>query len=128
MKKILFILILLLSITGCNTKKEDIINPSVNSSEGVMKEQVISDFSLKPDYLIYEKGISTFALSISNPTEIDKNIKKITINYYLDNGTLVTSIIDNSTYKIEAQSSIYLTFESDLDLSTVTNIEYQISE
>jgi uncharacterized protein YcfL len=128
MKKIVCIFIMILFITGCNSKAENITNPLVNSSEGVINEQIVSNYSLKPISLIYENGVSTLSLSITNQMEIDRNINKIVINYYLENGTLVTSLTDNSSYIVESNSSIYLTFESDLDLTNVATIEYQISE
>jgi uncharacterized protein YcfL len=128
MKKIVCIFIMILFITGCNSKDENITNPLVNSSEGVINEQIVSNYSLKPISLIYENGVSTLSLSITNQMETDRNINKIVINYYLENGTLVTSLTDNSSYTVESNSSIYLTFESDLDLTNVATIEYQISE
>jgi uncharacterized protein YcfL len=128
MKKIVCIFIMILFITGCNSKDENITNPLVNSSEGVINEQIVSNYSLKPISLIYENGVSTLSLSITNQMDIDRNINKIVINYYLENGTLVTSLTDNSSYTVESNSSIYLTFESDLDLTNVATIEYQISE
>lgn len=126
MKKII-IIILLLFMVGCNKKEEINSSIKVNTNELVISEQRVSDFSIKPISLFYEGGISSFSISITNLKEIDTKISKIEVQFLLENGTILTTIVDDSTYEIKAGETIYLSLKSDLDLSEIYSVNYIIS-
>ena len=122
MKKILLVIVSFLFITGCS--KQIFNNPVVNNNELIVKEQVIDNLRFSDASLIYEKGISTFKVNITNngdkvsPNGLDVIFKN-------ENDTVITTL-DGTFGDIEKDSFIALTLTSDIDLSKAYKVEYKI--
>ena len=123
MKKVLLLIISLFLITGCS-KGEEHKNAQVNNNENIVKEQTIGNLKLSDVSLIYEKGVSTFKVTITN------NGEKFTPNSFIvsfknENDTVITEL-DGSFGEIEKDTFIALTLTSDIDLSKAYKVEYTI--
>lgn len=126
MKKILFVIISILILTGCN-KKEEVTNLiKVNQNENIIKEQVVSNLTLTDVSLYYEKGLSTFNAKIKNDTENDIAISDFNIVFKNENGTIIIKLKENDINIIEANSSKNISIVSDIDLSNAYSVEYEI--
>ena len=122
MKKVLFILTLLLVFTGCSSK-DNKTNSKVNNNELVLKEQVVNNLVFSDVSLVYEKGISTFKVKITNQgEEVSPNLE-IVFKGESDN---VIETLDGSFGSIDKDNFIALTLTSDVDLSNAYKVEYII--
>lgn len=122
MKKVLFVLTLLLVFTGCSSK-DNKTNSKVNNNELVLKEQVIDNLVFSDVSLVYEKGISTFKVKITNQgEEVSPNLE-IVFKGESDN---VIETLDGSFGSIDKDNFIALTLTSDVDLSNAYKVEYII--
>ncbi len=122
MKKILLVITLLLILTGCSINKEH-INSKVNNNELIVKEQTISNLKFSDVSLYYEKGISTFKVTITNLGEtVSPNLEVVFKN---ENDTVITTL-DGTFGEIDKNSFISLTLTSDVDLSKAYKVEYII--
>ena len=123
MKKVLLFIISLLFITGCSSK-DNHINAKVNNNELILKEQVIDSLKFSDISLMYEKGISTFKVTITNTGE---KISPESLNIiFKSKSDSVITILDGTFGEIDKDTSIDLTLTSDVDLSDAYKIEYEI--
>ena len=123
MKKVLLVITLLLVFTGCGTKTLN-KNSKVNNNELVIKEQVINNLKFSDVSLYYEKGISTFKVTITNLGE-KINPNSLNIVFKNENDTVITTL-DGTFGEIDKDNFIALTLTSDIDLSSAYKIEYEI--
>ena len=122
MKKVLFVLALLLVFTGCSSK-DNKTNSKVNNNELVLKEQVVNNLLFSDVSLVYEKGISTFKVKITNQGEKVSPNLEIVFKGESDN---VIETLDGSFGEIDKDNFIALTLTSDVDLSNAYKVEYII--
>ena len=122
MKKVLFVLTLLLVFTGCSSK-DNKTNSKVNNNELVLKEQVVNNLLFSDISLVYEKGISTFKVKITNQGEKVSPNLEIVFKGESDN---VIETLDGSFGEIDKDNFIALTLTSDVDLSNAYKVEYII--
>ncbi len=122
MKKVLFVLTLLLVFTGCSSK-DNKTNSKVNNNELVLKEQVVNNLLFSDVSLVYEKGISTFKVKITNQGEKVSPNLEIVFKGESDN---VIETLDGSFGEIDKDNFIALTLTSDVDLSNAYKVEYII--
>ncbi|MBP3766365.1 MAG: hypothetical protein J6G98_04215 [Bacilli bacterium] len=123
MKKVLLFIISLLFITGCSSK-DNHINAKVNNNELILKEQVIDSLKFSDISLMYEKGTSTFRVTITNTGE---KISPESLNIiFKSKSDSVITILDGTFGEIDKGTSIDLTLTSDVDLSDAYKIEYEI--
>lgn len=122
MKKVLLVITVLLIFTGCGSKTLN-KNSKVNNNELVIKEQVINNLKFSDVSLVYEKGISTFKVKITNQgEEVSPNLE-IVFKGESDN---VIETLDGSFGSIDKDNFIALTLTSDVDLSNAYKVEYII--
>lgn len=122
MKKVVLVIITLLLVTGCSLNKSH-NNSKVNNKEFVVQEQTIGNLKFSDVSLIYEKGISTFKVTITNLGDnISPNLNVIFKN---ENDTIITTL-DGTFGEIEKNSFIALTLTSDVDLSNAYKVEYEV--
>ena len=122
MKKILIVIITLLFMTGCKTN-EIFENPKVNNNELIVTEQTINNLKFSDVSLIYEKGLSTFKVTITNLGDtVSPNLEIVFKN---ENDTVITTL-DGSFGTIDKDSFIALTLTTDVDLSNAYKLEYVI--
>lgn len=120
MKKLLVIVLTLL-ITGCS-QTNIFKNAVVNNNEQVIKEQVIGNLKFSDTSLIYEKGISTFKVTILNMGD-NVNPESVSVVFKNENDTIITTL-DGTFGEIDKDSLINLTLTSDIDLSNAYKVEY----
>lgn len=120
MKKLLVIVLTLL-ITGCS-QTNIFKNAVVNNNEQVIKEQVIGNLKFSDTSLIYEKGISTFKVTILNMGD-KVNPESVSVVFKNENDTIITTL-DGTFGEIDKDSLINLTLTSDIDLSNAYKVEY----
>lgn len=123
MKKVLLVITVLLIFTGCGSKTLN-KNSKVNNNELVIKEQVINNLKFSDVSLVYEKGISTFKVTITNLGE-RINPNSLNIIFKNENDTVITTL-DGTFGEIDKDNFIALTLTSDIDLSNAYKIEYEI--
>lgn len=120
MKRLLVIVFILL-ITGCS-QTNIFKNAVVNNNEQVIKEQVIGNLKFSDTSLIYEKGISTFKVTILNMGD-KVNPESVSVVFKNENDTVITTL-DGTFGEIDKDSLINLTLTSDIDLSNAYKVEY----
>lgn len=125
MKKIFIIFTFILLITGCNNNEDKSLNKILNNNENVIKEQIIDDYKINNISLVYENGLSTFTAFINNNTSDIKVIKEFKVILKNETGNIIT-ILEGPEMKIEANKYFIVTISSDIDLSEVSSVEYQI--
>ena len=119
MKKILLVIISLFIIGGCASR--DI---KTNNNELVIKEQVIDNLKFSDVSLIYEKGISTFKVTITNNGD---SITPETFNViFKDKDDKVITVLDGTFGSIDKDNFISLTLTSSDDLTHAYKVEYEI--
>ena len=123
MKKIFILAFIIVLTTGCFNKEID-INASVNNNEYILNEQNIDNIKFSDTSLIYEKGISTFKVKVTNNGNIGK-IEKLIVIFKNKNDSEITRLYAEYV-EIEKGNSISLTLTSDIDLSDAYKVEYEI--
>ncbi|MBR1718107.1 MAG: hypothetical protein IJ715_02410 [Bacilli bacterium] len=121
--KRLLVIVLTLLITGCS-QTNIFKNAVVNNNELVIKEQVIGNLKFSDTSLIYEKGISTFKVTILNMGD-KVNPESVSVVFKNENDTIITTL-DGTFGEIDKDSLINLTLTSDIDLSNAYKVEYII--
>lgn len=119
--KRLLVIVLTLLITGCS-QTNIFKNAVVNNNEQVIKEQVIGNLKFSDTSLIYEKGISTFKVTILNMGD-KVNPESVSVVFKNENDTIITTL-DGTFGEIDKDSLINLTLTSDIDLSNAYKVEY----
>lgn len=119
--KRLLVIVLTLLITGCS-QTNIFKNAVVNNNEQVIKEQVIGNLKFSDTSLIYEKGISTFKVTILNMGD-KVNPESVSVVFKNENDTVITTL-DGTFGEIDKDSLINLTLTSDIDLSNAYKVEY----
>lgn len=128
MKKIisLFIVSIFLFV-GCKAKEESMNNAKVNNNENVIKEQTYQTLTMKNVSLIYEAGISTFTVEVTNTGTAKVQINKFDIILKNENGSVITILTGSLGDSIEANTTLEVTITSDIDLSEASILEYNIN-
>lgn len=125
MKKVFIIFTFILLITGCNNNEDKVLNKILNNNENVIKEQIIDNYKINNISLVYENGLSTFTAFVNNNAPEIKTIKEFKVILKNETGNIIT-ILEGPEMEIEANKYFIVTISSDIDLSEVSSVEYQI--
>jgi len=125
MKKVLFLILILFTLTGCN-KEETILEPNkVNLNELAISDKVLNDLKFYNTSIIYDQGITTFKTILLN-NGADIQINNVNIEFYSKNKTLILKLIKNINKKINKNEKIQIVLATDIDLTDVYEVKYNI--
>lgn len=128
MKKIISLFIISVFLfTGCGAREEQKTNAKVNNNENVVKEQTYQTLVMKNVSLIYEDGLSTLSVEVTNTGASKVQINKSDIIFKNTNGSVITVLNDVLGNSIDANTTMEFTITSDIDLSEATILEYDIN-
>lgn len=131
MKKTLIVtltIVSLLTITGCGKEtKLPEINSDIktNVNEKIIKSQEISGLKFDNTSVVYENGISTVTITITNVTESAMKVNTVNM-IFVDSEGLQTSLIALIDDNINPNQSITVSSNTDIDLTKAVSVEYKI--
>lgn len=129
MKKLIVLGILeIILLTGCSSKIEDKVVNQKSIDNGINQEQVLDEFIFKENSITYEDGISTIRTLVTNNSDEDKYIELFKIILKDNTGKVVKETIGYIGDTINAKSSKVITTKINLDLSSISMIEYSYSK
>ena len=125
MKKVLFLILILFTLTGCN-KEETILEPNkVNLNELAISDKVLNDLKFYNTSIIYDQGITTFKTILLN-NGADIQINNVNIEFYSKNKTLILKLVKNINKKINKNEKIQIVLATDIDLTDIYEVKYNI--
>lgn len=125
MKKALFLILILFTLTGCN-KEETILEPNkVNLNELAISDKVLNDLKFYNTSIIYDQGITTFKTILLNNGD-DIQINNVNIEFYSKNKTLILKLVKNINKKINKNEKIQIVLATDIDLTDIYEVKYNI--
>ena len=138
MKKIILILLLLVTLTGCGktnneetnneeTKKEETEEIKYITSDTLKEEKEISGLKLEFISLEYNKGISTLKVRVTNESDIETIEKYVNILYKNKEGNIVYTAL-GYIKKLSPKEDTILIVNDTIDLSNVESVEYEVIE
>lgn len=127
MKKIITVaLVLFLSVsvlTGCGSKKKE--EDNYNTNKGVIEDQEQNGLTFTNTSLKVSETGSTLVTVVTNTTENDIEVRIFNIIVKDKKGVVLTTLKGYVGDVIPAGTSKEITSNSDLDLSTATEITYE---
>ena len=132
MKKIILILLLLVTLTGCGkTNNEEVKEETEEikyiTSDTLKEEKEISGLKLEFISLEYNKGISTLKVRVTNESDIETIEKYVNILYKNKEGNIVYTAL-GYIKKLSPNESTVLIVNDTIDLSNVESVEYEVIE
>ena len=132
MKKIILILLLLVTLTGCgktnNEKvKEETEEIKYITSDTLKEEKEISGLKLEFISLEYNKGISTLKVRVTNESDRETIEKYVNILYKNKEGNIVYTAL-GYIKKLSPKEDTILIVNDTIDLSNVESVEYEVIE
>lgn len=128
MKKVLAILLVMLTLTGCtnNPKKQEENKPINNESYASIKDKKVGNLDITDFLVIYQDNISTIYFDINNNTTDEVNYKYLIIKLYDSSKKQILS------YKLDLglvnPNDIRQVKESfDADLTKANSVEYELT-
>ena len=133
MKKILVILLTFIIImTGCsnddkvsNEKKE---TKKYNKNENVIKTQTIDNFVFDNISLVYQNKTSTFDATITNNTDVERNISTFKIIFKNEKGNIISELYGFAGDTIGPNETKSFSTSQLKDLTNAYSVEYQFNE
>ena len=132
MKKIILILLLLVTLTGCGkTNNEEVKEETEEikyiTSDTLKEEKEISGLKLEFISLEYNKGISTLKVRVTNESDRETIEKYVNILYKNSEGNIVYTAL-GYIKKLSPNESTVLIVNDTIDLSNVESVEYEVIE
>lgn len=132
MKKIILILLLLVSLTGCGkTNNEEVKEETEEikyiTSDTLKEEKEISGLKLEFISLEYNKGISTLKVRVTNESDRETIEKYVNILYKNKEGNIVYTAL-GYIKKLSPKEDTILIVNDTIDLSNVESVEYEVIE
>ena len=134
MKKIILILLLLVTLTGCgktnneeNKKNEEKDEIKYITSDTLKEEKKISGLKLEFISLEYNKGISTLKVRVTNESDRETIEKYVNILYKNKEGNIVYTAL-GYIKKLSPKEDTILIVNDTIDLSNVESVEYEVIE
>ena len=132
MKKIILILLLLVTLTGCGkTNNEEVKEETEEikyiTSDTLKEEKEISGLKLEFISLEYNKGISTLKVRVTNESDIETIEKYVNILYKNSEGNIVYTAL-GYIKKLSPGEDTILIVNDTIDLSNVESVEYEVIE
>lgn len=120
MKKIIIVIFLIL-LTGCNEKDELLEADKVNLNDSVIENKTIGNISTSDTSVIYNQGLTTFKVTLTNNAE-EIYLNKIKVIFKTKNDSVITNLEGYIGQTLIDTTIITLT--SDIDLTNAYSIEY----
>ena len=132
MKKIILILLLLVTLTGCGkTNNEEVKEETEEikyiTSDTLKEEKEISGLKLEFISLEYNKGISTLKVRVTNESDTETIEKYVNILYKNSEGNIVYTAL-GYIKKLSPGEDTVLIVNDTIDLSNVESVEYEVIE
>ena len=132
MKKIILILLLLVTLTGCGkTNNEEVKEETEEikyiTSDTLKEEKEISGLKLEFISLEYNKGISTLKVRVTNESDRETIEKYVNILYKNKEGNIVYTAL-GYIKKLSPGEDTILIVNDTIDLSNVESVEYEVIE
>ena len=132
MKKIILILLLLVTLTGCGkTNNEETKDETEKikyiTSDTLKEEKEISGLKLEFISLEYNKGISTLKVRVTNESDTESIEKYVNILYKNKEGNIVYTAL-GYIKKLSPGEDTILIVNDTIDLSNVESVEYEVIE
>ena len=132
MKKIILILLLLVTLTGCGKTnneeaKEETEEIKYITSDTLKEEKEISGLKLEFISLEYNKGISTLKVRVTNESDTESIEKYVNILYKNKEGNIVYTAL-GYIKKLSPGEDTILIVNDTIDLSNVESVEYEVIE
>lgn len=132
MKKIILILLLLVTLTGCGkTNNEEVKEETEEikyiTSDTLKEEKEISGLKLEFISLEYNKGISTLKVRVTNESDRETIEKYVNILYKNKEGNIVYTAL-GYIKKLSPKEDTILIVNDTIDLSNVESVEYEVIE
>ena len=132
MKKIILILLLLVTLTGCGkTNNEEVKEETEEikyiTSDTLKEEKEISGLKLEFISLEYNKGISTLKVRVTNESDTESIEKYVNILYKNSEGNIVYTAL-GYIKKLSPKEDTVLIVNDTIDLSNVESVEYEVIE
>lgn len=132
MKKIILILLLLVTLTGCGkTNNEEVKEETEEikyiTSDTLKEEKEISGLKLEFISLEYNKGISTLKVRVTNESDRETIEKYVNILYKNSESNIVYTAL-GYIKKLSPKEDTILIVNDTIDLSNVESVEYEVIE
>ena len=132
MKKIILILLLLVTLTGCGkTNNEEVKEETEEikyiTSDTLKEEKEISGLKLEFISLEYNKGISTLKVRVTNESDTESIEKYVNILCKNKEGNIVYTAL-GYIKKLSPKEDTILIVNDTIDLSNVESVEYEVIE
>ena len=132
MKKIILILLLLVTLTGCGKTnneeaKEETEEIKYITSDTLKEEKEISGLKLEFISLEYNKGISTLKVRVTNESDTESIEKYVNILYKNSESNIVYTAL-GYIKKLSPGEDTILIVNDTIDLSNVESVEYEVIE
>jgi len=125
MKKILLIILVLFTFTGCDNEEVVLETNKVNLNEQAISDKIINDLKFYNTSIIYEKGMTTFKSNLLNNGN-DIQINNINIEFYSKNKTLILTLVKKVDRIIKNNEKIQIVLATDIDLTDIYEVKYNI--
>ena len=128
MKRVIIFLALLLIFTGCNETPSVVDNNTEKTNTGVSiyDDQNINSVIISNMNVAFYDNISHIAFVIKNENNNDITYNKLKITYYTKEDILVYEV-ETEIGTILKNSSKEFYLETDIDLTSTTKVEYELS-
>ena len=132
MKKIILILLLLVTLTGCGKTNNEKVKDETEeikyiTSDTLKEEKEISGLKLEFISLEYNKGISTLKVRVTNESDRETIEKYVNILYKNKEGNIVYTAL-GYIKKLSPKEDTILIVNDTIDLSNVESVEYEVIE
>ena len=132
MKKIILILLLLVTLTGCGkTNNEEVKEETEEikyiTSDTLKEEKEISGLKLEFISLEYNKGISTLKVRVTNESDRETIEKYVNILYKNSESNIVYTALGYIKKQSPKEDTILIVNDT-IDLSNVESVEYEVIE
>lgn len=125
MKKVIVIILLLISVSGCGKKEEKEI-PEGNQQKQIESKVTMSDFEIELINSKIENGTSEFVFEITNVSKESKYVKEIQAIAKDNEGNPIITLSGVIESEIGSKEKTEVTSSYGGELSNVTTFQYEI--
>ena len=130
MKKIIVILLSVLLLAGCESKKKEETKETsnVNKEIGVVKDQEVDGLKLTNTSLTTVNGKSTLITLVENNTGSDYKLEYFDIYLKDESGNVVETLLGYVETTIKNGEQKRIKSSTDKDITKVTKVEYEVKK
>ena len=113
---------------GCGKKEKTTEKPKVkaNTSEDIVKNQVVDDMNISNVMMLIENGQTTFTCEVENKTQKDLTAKYIVVHVNDEKGNEIV-VLPHGIEGVKAGEVKSVSISTDADLSAAKAVTYELT-